>query len=99
MSARPRSLWGLTNGIFESQSHRTSIHPPFGGSRADPFLHAAAEGRWAAEEILIYKAALQGGCDLSQIPPLFCHLGTSRNSVNKPTGTLSQGADPESWSF
>lgn len=50
-------------------------------------------------KILIYKALLQGGYDLSQIPPLFCHLETSRNSVNKPTGTLSQGADPESWSF
>lgn len=40
MSARVRSLLWLTNVIFKSQSHRTSIHPPFGDSRADPFSHA-----------------------------------------------------------
>lgn len=42
MSARVRSLFWLTNVIFKSQSHRTSIHPPFVDSRADPSSHASA---------------------------------------------------------
>lgn len=89
MSARRRSLFKLTNDIFKSQSHKMPVHPPVGGSRADPFSHAPAESRQAGELILICKAALQGSRDLSQIPPLFWHLGASRNSVNKPTVTLS----------
>lgn len=92
MSARPRSLFKLTNDIFKSQSHRTAILPPVGDSRADPFSHAPAESRQAGEMILICKAALQASRDLSQISPLFHHLGTSRNSVNKPTVTPSQRA-------
>lgn len=93
MSARPRSVLNLPNGILERQSHRTFIYPPFGGSRADPFSNAPADSRRAGEGILICKAALQGGHELSQIPPIFCSLETSRSPVNKPKATLSWGVD------